>query len=127
VAEARLAMLSRRKAMLAAYLADAYADRLFAHRDALGAVILVFREQLAAARPALRLVVDLVAAKVQLIIQAVEVAFADYGKLDVEAFMVSLYNQHTVQRLRVASGETRDDIHRVLADAVADLVAETGG
>lgn len=122
VAEARAAMLSRKKAMLAAHLIDAFADRLFTARNEPAGDILAFRSELAATHPALRLVFDLVAGRAELLIEAVEVPLADYGKLSVEDFMVSLYNQHSVQRVRIATSDGgREDVHAVLAEAIAGL------
>jgi hypothetical protein len=122
---ARQAMLSRRKAMLAAYLIDAFVDRLFAVRAEPAGDILAFRGEMAEAHPPLALVLDLVAGRAELLLEAVEVPLADYGKLSVEDFMVSLYNQHSVQRLRIATtGGGREDVHAVLAAAVAALDAE---
>lgn len=115
-------MLSRRKAMLAAHLVDAYADRLFAARAEPAADILEYRAGLAAAHPALATVFDLVAGRAELVTEAVEVPLSDYGKLGVEDFMVSLYNNHTVQRLRIAGADgSRQDVHAVLAEALAAL------
>lgn len=120
--EARTAMLSRRKAMLAAYLVDAYADRLFAARAEPAADVLEFRAGLAKAHPGLAAIFALVAGQAELVIEAVEVPLADYGKLGVEDFMVSLYNGHTVQRLRIVNpGGARQDPHEVLAAAVEAL------
>ncbi len=122
VADARQAMLSRRKAMLAAHLVDAYADRLFAVRAEPAGDVLEFRAGLASAHPALATVFDLVAARIELVIEAVEVPLADYGKLGVEDFMVSLYNGHSVQRLRIVGPDgSRQDVHEVLAVAVEAL------
>ncbi len=122
VADARQAMLSRRKAMLAAYLVDAYADRLFAASAEPAGDVLEFRAGLAGAHPALVTVFDLVAGRIELVIEAVEVPLADYGKLGVEDFMVSLYNGHSVQRLRIVGPDgSRQDVHEVLAAAVAAL------
>ncbi len=112
-------MLSRKKAMLAAHLADAYADRLFAARAEPAADVLEFRAGLAKAHPALATIFDLVAGRAELITEAVEVPLADYGKLGVEDFMVSLYNGHTVQRLRIVGADSkRQDVHAVLKAAV---------
>lgn len=117
-------MLSRKKAMLAAHLVDAFADRLFAARNEPAGDILAFRSGLRAAHPALGLVFDLVAGRAELVVEAVEVPLADYGKLSVEDFMVSLYNQHSVQRVRIAPADgRREDVHVVLADAVSGLLA----
>ena len=114
-------MLSRKKAMLAAHLIDAYADRLFAAHNEPAADLLEFRASLANAHPALALVFDLVAGRAELVTEAVEVPIAEYGKLSVEDFMVSLYNQHTVQRVRIVAADGRHDVHEVLAEAVAAL------
>ena len=120
-------MLSRRKAMLAAYLVDAFVDRLFAARAEPAGDILVFRAGIASRYPALALILDLVAGRAELKLEAVEVPLADYDRLSVEDFMVSLYNQHTVQRLRIATpGGGREDVHLVLAAAIAALTAEGG-
>ena len=124
VADARQAMLSRRKAMLAAHLVDAYADRLFAVRAEPAGDVLEFREGLASTSPALAAVFDLVGGRIELVIEAVEVPLADYGKLGVEDFMVSLYNGHSVQRLRIVGPDgSRQDVHEVLAAAVEALGA----
>lgn len=115
-------MLSRKKAMLAAHLIDAFADRMFAARAEPAGDVLAFRTDLASAHPALARVFDLVAGRAELVTEAVEVPIADYGKLSVEDFMVSLYNGHTVQRIRIATAEgTREDVHAVLAKALAAL------
>jgi len=120
-------MLSRKKAMLAAHLVDAYADRLFEAKAEPAGDILAFRAGLAAAHPALAQVFDLVAGRTELITEAVEVPIAEYGKLSVEDFMVSLYNQHTVQRVRIAMPDgARQDVHEVLAAAIAALKREGG-
>jgi hypothetical protein len=125
VGDARCATLSRKKAQLAAFLVDAYVDRLFAAIGAPAGDILAFRADLAAARPALALVFDLVAGRAELVIEAVEVPIADYGKLSVEDYMVSLYNHNTVQRVRIATPDgRRADIHAVLAEAIAGFSAE---
>ena len=127
VADACEAMLSRRKAMLAAHLIDAHADRLFSARGEPAADVLEFRGGLADAHPALATVFDLVAGRAELVIEAVEVPLADYGKLGVEDFMVSLYNGHTVQRLRiVGSYGTRQDVHAVLEAALEAYLGGAG-
>ena len=112
-------MLSRKKAMLAAHLIDAYVDRLFSAQAEPAADVLEFRAGLAEAHPALATIFDLVAGRAELVTEAVDVPLADYGKLGVEDFMVSLYNDHTVQRLRIVGPESgRQDVHGVLAAAV---------
>lgn len=114
-------MLSRKKAMLAAYLIDAFVDRLFAARNEPAADVLTFRAGLASAYPALALVFELVPGRAELVTEAVEVPIAEYSKLSVEDFMVSLYNQHTVQRVRIVAADGRHDVHEVLTEAVAAL------
>lgn len=119
-------MLSRRRAMLATLLCDAYADRLFAAQTAEDD-ILRFRERLAAGSPALALVFALAAGRPdgpRLVTEAVRVPLGEYGRLSVEDFMVSLYNGHTVQRVRIALPDgSRRDVHEALAEAIAALGA----
>jgi hypothetical protein len=115
------APLSRKKAMLVALLVDAALDEAFARRTG-GDDILAFREELASRSAALRLVLDLVAMRTDgpsLVLEAVEVPIRDYGRLKVEDFMVSLYNDHTVQRVMIAlpDGGRRDGLE-LLAEAV---------
>lgn len=118
-------MQSRRKAMLAACLVDAFVDRLFAARAEPAGDILRFRAGLAAAHPPLGDIIDLVAGRAELVLAALEVPLAEYAGLSVEDFMVSLYNQHTVQRLRIVTrAGGQDDMHMVLAAAVVALEAE---
>lgn len=113
--------------MLAAYLIDAFVDRLFAARAEPAGDILAFRADIAAAHASLGLVLDLVAARVELRLEAVEVPLSDYNSLSVEDFMVSLYNQHSVQRLRIVLPDgMRTDVHAVLAATVVALQTEGG-
>jgi hypothetical protein len=118
------APLSMRKAMLVAALIDAYADRLFAAQAAPDD-ILEFRAGLAARNSALRMVFELCAQRSngpRLVLEAVQVPIRDYGALSVEDFMVSLYNDHSVQRLRlVLSDGTRTDMLETLGEAMAAL------
>jgi hypothetical protein len=126
-AAAKAAPLSARRAMLVALLVDAYADRLFAAQPEPDDV-LVYRAGLAAASPALSLVFALAAQRsdVRLLTEAVEIPLAEYGNLPVEDFMVSLYNAHTVQRVRIAlSDGGRLDVHVVLAEAIEALRTRT--
>jgi hypothetical protein len=120
---AQAAPLSRRKAMQVAALVDAYVDRMFAARpDAED--VLAFRAELAAGSPALGLIMALCAGSTDLavVIEAVEVPLAEYGALGVEDFMVSLYNDHSVQRLRLALPDGgRRDLLDVLGEAVSTL------
>ncbi len=116
---AQAAPLSARKALLVALLVDAYADRLFAAQDVADDV-LEFRDGLATGSPALGLVFELAAGRAQLTTEPVTVPTAEYGALSVQDFMVSLYNNHSVQRVMlVAHDGTRHDAHAVLAEAVA--------
>ena len=118
-------MLSRRKATLAAYLIDAFVDRLFAARAEPAGDILAFRAGMAKAQPPLGLILELVAGRAELRLETVQVPLAEYGKLSVEDFMVSLYNQHSVQRLLIATPDGgREDVHAVLAAAIAALDVE---
>lgn len=123
---AQAAPLSLRRVLLVAALIDAYADRLFAATTQ-AEDILVFRARLAAGSPALRLVFDLCAQRAdgpRLAIEAVEVPIAEYGAFPVEDFMVSLYNDHTVQRVvLVLPDGGRRLAHEVLADALDALKA----
>ncbi|MBI4922362.1 MAG: hypothetical protein HY834_11480 [Devosia nanyangense] len=126
-AESLAAPLSARKAMLVAVLADAYADRLFAAGGTGAEDILAFRAGLAAQSEALALVFALCAAKpggARLVTEAVEVPIADYPILGVADYMVSLYNQNTVFRVRIALPDGgRRLVHEVLAEAIAVLRA----
>jgi hypothetical protein len=118
----RVAPLSARKARLVAALIDAYVDRVFAATP--GAEdILSFREAAAAGWPALGRVMALCSQRtVQLVTEAVAVPIADYGALAVEDFMVSLYNDHMVQRLRLVSAEGgRHDMMETLREAIEAL------
>jgi len=122
LAAARAAPLSAKKAMLAALLIDAAADALFAASGEDD--ILIFRARLAAHSDALALLFALCALGPdgpRLVTEAVEVPIADYPQLPVEDFMVSLYNNHTVMRVRIAAGDERYDVHEVLGTALRDL------
>lgn len=120
---AQRAPLSARKALLVAMLTDAYADRLFAAQVAEDDIF-AFRARLAAEVPALRLVFDVAAGRARLVTEAVEVPIADYKKLSVQDFMVSLYNAHSVQRVQIVAADgTRRDAHEVLSEAVEALAA----
>ena len=122
---ARAAPLSARKAMLAAMLIDAYPDRLFAAGNTGAEDILAWRAALAAGSDALALVFALCALRdngPRLVTEPVEVPIEDYPTLGVEDFMVSLYNDRTVPRVRIATADgRRRDVHEVLAEAVAAL------
>ena len=123
LAASEAAPLSAKKAMLVVLLADAQADRL----APAGGDVLAFRAGLASGSDALALVFALAAMReggARLVTEAMEVPLAEYGGLSVEDFMVSLYNSHSVQRVRVAlPGGGRRDVHELLRDAVAFLQA----
>lgn len=121
MAAALNAPLSRKKAMLVALLIDAALDEAFARRTE-GDDILAFREDRASRSEALHLVLEIAAMRPdgpRLVHEAVEVPIPDYGRLEVEDFMVSLYNDHTVQRVLVALPDgSRRAVHEVLTGAI---------
>lgn len=122
VAAAAAAPLSAKRAMLAALLLDAAADAKFAASGEDD--VLAYRARLAAGSAALGLVFGLCALRPDgplLVTEAVEVPIAEYPKLRTEDFMVSLYNDRTVMRVRIAVGDQRHDVHEVLAQALAAL------
>ncbi len=115
--------LSARQAMLVAALVDAYVDRLFA-ADAEADDILTYRAAMGTTYPALGLILALWARRpdIALVTEAVAVPIADYGRLSVEDFMVSLYNDHSVQRVLLALPDgTRRDMLETLREAIAAL------
>ena len=123
---AQAAPLSARKLALVCGLADAYADRLFAEQSDADD-ILEFRRGLAGRSPELGLCFAVVRGDARLLTEAVQVPLSDYGQLRVEDFMVSLYNDHSVQRVRIALADgTRLLAHDVVGQAVAFL-AQSGG
>ena len=122
------APLSGRQVMLVAVLADHFPDRVFAARrdtpdSVLGAEDLpAYRALLRQHFPALGTLFDLCAFRPggpRLLIKTVEVPLADYPRLSVEDFMVSLYNRHTVQRVMLVGADgTQTLAHVLLGDAV---------
>lgn len=115
------APLSARKAMLVAALIDAYVDRLFA-ADPDAEDILAFRSRIAGRSPSLGAIMALCSGRARLVTEAVAVPLADYGALAVEDFMVSLYNDHSVQRLQLELPDgTRQLAAVFLAEALATL------
>lgn len=116
------APLSLRKAKLVAGLIDAHVDRLFHAKSAAGDII-GYRAQVADRSPALGLIMALCSqrAGVAIALQAVAVPLEDYGALSVEDFMVSLYNDHSVQRLRLTSpdGSSQDMLELIEAALLA--------
>lgn len=125
--EAQAAPLSQRKVLLVVMLADAFVERLFEAVHAPGDDVLTFRGGLAAKHPALALVHEIALQRdggPGLVTEAVKVPLEDYPKLGVADFMVSIYNQQSVQRVRIALPDgSRLDAHGVLADAVGALSA----
>jgi hypothetical protein len=124
LAAAQAAPLSRRKALLAAMLIDAYVDRLFAAGARGGDDVLEHRSRVALSFPALGSIMALCGHKgdVTLLTEAVVVPIDRYGELDVADFMVSLYNSHSVQRMIVITKDgERKDLHSLLAAAAASL------
>ncbi len=124
---ARAAPLSARRAMLAALLIDQAVDALFTERHAGAAAdILAFRTELAERFPPLATLFALTALRPdgpRLGLAEVEVPIAHYSGLSVEDFMVSLYNDRTVQRLLVLApdGARLADAQQWLA-AAADAL-----
>ncbi len=122
-AAAQEAPLSLRKAMLVAMLADAQVDRLFARSGEDD--ILEYRSKLAAGSPSLGLVIALAAMRAEgprLVVETVEVPLADYPRLGLEDYMVSLYNDRTVQRVRIAWPDGRRQLaHEVIGEAIEAL------
>lgn len=123
---AQAAPLSLRRALLVAALIDAYADRLFAATQE-AEDVLMFRAELATTAPALGLVFELCAQRhdgPRLTIEAVSVPLSDYGALSVEDFMVSLYNGHTVQRVRLVLADGSHVLaHPVVGEAIEFIAA----
>ena len=123
IAAAQTAPLSRRKALLAAMLIDAHVDRVFAAGGA-GDDILDYRAMVAERSAPLGLLLRLCAQQgdLELVTEAVAVPIKDYGSLSIEDFMVSLYNDHSVQRLLLVSSEgARHDMQAVLSAALTAL------
>jgi hypothetical protein len=121
---ARAAPLSTRKALLVAMLADAYADRLFAAQS-VESDVLVFRRGLTETSIALGIIFSLTAQRPdgpRLVLEPVAIPIPPFGSLSVEDFMVSLYNDHTVQQVLIVmpDGE-RWDAHEVLRAGIKAL------
>jgi hypothetical protein len=121
--------LSSRQALLVAVLLDHLPDRVFSafRTEAPEKVysaedILAYRALLREESPALATIFDLCAMQPggpRLQIVAIEVPITEYPKLAVEDFMVSLYNQNTVQRVVIAWADGRQRlVHPVLGEAV---------
>ncbi len=61
----------------------------------------------------------------QFVTEATEVALADYPSLDVADFMVSIYNDRTIQRVLIAMPDgQRLPAHTVLGEAIAALQSQ---
>lgn len=107
--------------MLVAFLMDGYVDRLFAADDQADD-ILEFRAAMGRQAPALGQVMALCAGRARLTTEAIAVPITDYPRLAVEDFMVSLYNDHSVQRLRLVEADGRSfDMLETLAAAIAEV------
>ncbi len=124
-ADAEAAPLSAKRAMLVAMLIDAAIDSRFAaSADATGD-LLAFRADIATRAPALGDIMALASLRPdgpRLVTEAVEVPIADYASLSTPDFMVSLYNDHTVQRvLLIRADGTRAEAHPLLNAAIAEL------
>ena len=125
------APLSARKVLLVAVLLDHFADLVFTRwRDmperVLGAQdVLDWRATLAKQCPALALVAHLASGKhdgATLRIDTIRLPIADYPALGIEDYMVSLYNQNSVQRVVVARRDGSTVLaHDILAAALAYL------
>ncbi|HTJ57293.1 MAG TPA: hypothetical protein VL418_07000, partial [Devosiaceae bacterium] len=113
------APLSARKAWLVVVLLDNFADRVFeAFRELApqkvfhAADLPAYRAALRAHAPLLGAIFDLGALRAdgpELAVTSVEIPIAEYHKLPVEDYMVSLYNGNTVQRvvIRFPDGSQR--------------------
>ncbi|WP_375450692.1 hypothetical protein [uncultured Devosia sp.] len=122
-----LAPLSLRKTMLVAVLLDHFADRVFEQARAsmpdvlLGAEdVLAWRAVLAERSAALAQVFAIGSGKAVLRVETVTVPIVDYPGLTVEDFMVSLYNDNSVQRVMIVEPDgTMHMAHDCLRQAVA--------
>lgn len=117
---AQEAPLSRRRILLAALLIE---EALEAVSRVSGAGdILAFRSDVRQADGAVDALFELTALADDgpwLRLETVEVPLADYGQLDLPDFMVSLYNQHSVQRARIVWKDgRREDALALLAKAL---------
>lgn len=119
------APLSKRKAMLFVMLADGLLDELFEHQTESDDRI-EFRQKVAAHSSSLALMMKLAAHRPEgptLVLAEHKIPVAHYGSLSVEDFMVSLYNDHSVQRLMVDVGDGEPiAAEYVLKDALAELL-----
>ncbi|MDB5586702.1 MAG: hypothetical protein JWP26_1672 [Devosia sp.] len=122
------APLSVRKVLLVAVLLDHFADRVFAQfrhtpERVFGAPdVLAWRATLAARSVGVELVGELASGRddgALLRVDAITVPIADYPALAVEDYMVSLYNQNTVQRVVVVRRDGSTVLaHEILAAAL---------
>ena len=107
--------------MLVAALIDAFVDHQFAE-DPVADDLLAYRAERAARSPALALVMGLCTRQVAVVTETVPVPISDYHRLSIEDFMVSLYNEHSVQRVRLVRPDgSREDMMETLAAAIAAL------
>jgi hypothetical protein len=103
VQTSREAPLSRRKAMRAVVLIDGLLDKI-SESGAVGDDLPEARRAIAAKWPSLAVIMDLAGVErdgPSLVVMEQEVPLKRYQDLAVEDFMVSLYNNHCVQRLVV--------------------------
>ncbi len=128
MAASEAATLFARKAILVAVLLDAFADRAFdAWRDRRERVfgaedVLAYRAAVAAACPEMAAVFGDVARAdtiSRIAVRTVKVPLPEYGELSVQDYMVSLYNQNTVQRVMLVGDGPDRPAHPVLRDAIA--------
>lgn len=109
--------------MLVVALADSVVDRLFTLSEVTD--ILEFRRSLGTTFPALGLVMNIAAhgpGAPQVVVANCPVPIESYGELAVEDFMISLYNDHEVQRLVVRTpGAAELPALAVLSEAVEAL------
>jgi hypothetical protein len=130
VEEAAARPLSARKARLAAALIDDFCDRAFDELRGAGPAwtlgapdVLAFRDALRARSAALAAIFDLceeAPGAPRLVTRSVKVPIAEYHRLSTPDYMVSLYNQNTVQRVMLVHADHREtEIHPVLAAAIA--------
>jgi hypothetical protein len=115
--------LSLRKAMLVVALADAMVDRLFAATN-VAEDLLEFRVSVGAENLALALVMELAAHRPhgpRFMVMERQISLEHYGALPIEDFMVSLYNNHSVQRLMVVGLSPELEAAAVLQQAVAEV------
>jgi len=122
------APLSRKRAMLVVLLLDAEIDRLCLARGEPD--LLAARADLAAAHPALGVLMALAAMRddgPRLVLDQTVVPPTDYPTLGEADYMVSLYNDATVPRVRVLKLDgSATDARDLLHEAHAAFILEVG-